>query len=137
MVMREAIGEHSKRWAVIVFFSLIVGEGIVYGFEAAESIVLALAGMLLNLLLYSALHRLEGKVYNRAYLRLGFDILYEFLSGKRGAVRQFWDIWVVFALPFALSKRYVSPTHFWAFTLPTTLTGALLTRHMLNWKGEM
>lgn len=127
--------ERSVYWGCILLIFLFILEGIEYGYsEAFKSTVLACSGVLFVVFVYLTLNKLGHRVYNEPYARIGADILYEFLSGKRGIARQLFGIWIFFTLPFAVFGGVLKP-NFWVFILPITLIGTLWLRLALDWEG--
>ena len=100
-----------------------------------KSVPFTVTGMLLVVFVYFALKRFRSTLSKELYSRLGFDLLYEFLSGKRGVVRQFFGIWILVMLPFAIFEENSPEQCPWIFTLLTTLIETLWLYFALDWKA--
>ncbi|WP_297437806.1 hypothetical protein, partial [Thermococcus sp.] len=91
-----------------------------------------LMGVLIVYLVWMALDNIADRVHRGIYWRLGLDLVYDFLKGKRGSVRQFYSIFTLISLPlFALNLRS-SNEFFWQVVIPVDITTTLAIMYMVT-----
>ncbi|WP_048055994.1 hypothetical protein [Pyrococcus sp. ST04] len=110
----------SKYWySHILLFAFIVVESWKYDIKSGiTSLVGIVFGLIIVLAVDLLVRKLGRHVYKGIYYRLGADIMYEFLLGKRGKVKQFFSIFYLNSTPLFMLNAYSSNTQFWLFIVP-------------------
>ncbi len=107
------------RYSPLLLFAFIVVESWKYGIKSGiNSLVGIVLGLIIVLTVDLLMRKLGRHVYKGIYYRLGFDIVYEFLLGKRGKVKQFFSIFILISTPLFMLNAYSSNTQFWLFIVP-------------------
>ena len=111
----------------LVMISLFIFAGApLYGSQRMVLIAIGdLMGVSLVYLVWIALDNIADRVHEGIYWRLGLDLMYDYLTGARGQVRQFVSIFILISVPlFALNPRS-STEFFWLVVIPVGITTTL------------
>ncbi|MFA4663391.1 hypothetical protein QDY65_06285 [Pyrococcus kukulkanii] len=82
-------------------------------------------GVLIVYLVWISLDKIADRVYESIYWRLGLDLVYDFLKGRRGSVRQFVSIFMLISLPLFAFNPHPSNEFFWRVVIPVDITTTL------------
>ncbi|AFL94529.1 hypothetical protein CL1_0318 [Thermococcus cleftensis] len=106
------------RYLLLFLFAFIGVESWKYGIKSGiNSLVGIVLGLIIVFTVAPSVRKLGRRVYKGIYCRLGFDIVYEFLLGKSGKVKQFFSIFILISTPLFMLNAY-SSTQFWLFIVP-------------------
>ncbi|NJE01881.1 hypothetical protein [Thermococcus sp. JdF3] len=107
------------RYLLLFLFAFIGVESWKYGIKSGiNSLVGIILGLIIVFTVALSVRKLGRRVYKGIYCRLGFDIVYEFLLGKSGKVKQFFSIFILISTPLFMLNAYSSNTQFWLFIVP-------------------
>jgi len=81
-------------------------------------VIVDLIGVFLVYLVWIAFDNIAGKVHEGIYWRLGLDLVYDFLKGARGRVRQFVSIFMLISIPLFVLNPQSSKEFFWRVIIP-------------------
>ncbi len=113
-----ALCSRYQHWFLLLF-AFIAMESWKYGIKhGINSLVGIVLGLIPVLIVDLSVRRLGEHVYKGIYYRLGADIMYEFLFGKRGKVKQFFSIFILVSTPLFMLNAHSSNIQFWLFIVP-------------------
>lgn len=100
--------------------------------DIALTVIGDLIGILLVYLVWVTLDKIADRVQGGIYWRLGLDLVYDFLKGNRGMVRQFVSIFMLVSIPlFGLNSRS-SNEFFWKVIVPVDIITTLAIMYSLT-----
>jgi len=99
-----------------------------------------LVGVLIVYLAWVALDNIADRVHRGIYWRLDLDLMYDFLKGRRGSVRQFYSIFTLISLPLFALNSHPSNEFFWRVIIPVNITTTLAIMYVMTaqhaWRVE-
>jgi len=126
------IGRKSKYILSGMVFLFIFAGVLLYGPQDMILVVIGdLIGVLLVYLVWIALDNIADRVHEGIYWRLGLDLVYDFLKGVRGRVRQFVSIFMLISIPLFALNPQSSKEFFWRVIVPVDITTTLAVMYLM------
>ena len=115
-----------------IFLFIFIGTLYYSPRNAVLTVIGDLVGVLIVYLVWVTLDNIADRVHSGIYWRFGLDLVYDFLKGRRGSVRQFYSIFILISLPLFALNSHSSNEFFWRVIIPVDITTTLAIMYVIT-----